>query len=73
MHLQQVILKVDHLLRHLVLSLLSVCIRPLQPPYIHPIGCVCPYAAIEVAPCIAMGIMVVRNSQIASDVSAVNL
>ena len=67
------VLKVYHLLGDLVLPTLSVCCCRLQAPYVNTIGCVRPFTSVQVAPRIALGIMMVGIPQVGSDVSATNL
>ena len=73
MLLQQMILKVHHLLGNLVLPILSVCLRHLQAPNVHTIRCVHPFAPVKVAPRVAVGVVIVGLPQVSSDVGAVNL
>ena len=73
MCLQQMVLQIYGLLGNFVFAWLLVQLCSLQPPYVYPIGCVHAFTTVEMTPGIAIGVTVVRISQVCSDVGAVDL
>ena len=73
MCLRQMVFEVHHLLGNLVLACLSVQCCRLQAPYVHTVGSIRASTAIEVAPCIAIWVVIFRIPQVSTDFSAVDL